>query len=240
SSSTISWKLREYRKSPTRTLAALPKTALAVLRPRRRSDSSTTSSWSRVEVWMNSTTAASWWASGPRWPRARAASSSSMGRRRLPPPATMCSATWLTSTTSDASRRRIRASTAAMSSAAKAWTSGSVRAGLAGAAWGLESMSVRARGAGNYTVRARHGGRRPGPASTPDGPDAVDILDLCLRQSRRRAQGTQAHGPWHQQGHPRRQPRQRPRREVLPERQRDHHDQRGHHRGVEGQADRPD
>ena len=37
SSSTISWKLREYRKSPTSTLAALPHTALAVLRPRRRS-----------------------------------------------------------------------------------------------------------------------------------------------------------------------------------------------------------
>ena len=64
SSSTISWKLREYRKSPTSTRAALPQTALAVLRPRRRSDSSTTSSWSRVAVWMNSITAASWCASG--------------------------------------------------------------------------------------------------------------------------------------------------------------------------------
>ena len=70
SSSTISWKLREYRKSPTSTLAALPQTALAVLRPRRRSDSSTTSSCSRVAVWMNSTTAASWCASGPRCPSA--------------------------------------------------------------------------------------------------------------------------------------------------------------------------
>ncbi len=59
SSSTISWKLREYRKSPTSTLGALPHRALAVLRPRRRSDSSTTSSCSRVEVWMNSTMAAS-------------------------------------------------------------------------------------------------------------------------------------------------------------------------------------
>src|SRR5690606_39373395 len=65
-SSTISWKLREYRKSPTSTLAALPHTALAVLRPRRRSDASTTSSCSSVEVWMNSTTAASWCASAPR------------------------------------------------------------------------------------------------------------------------------------------------------------------------------
>ena len=121
SSSTISWKLREYRKSPTSTLAALPQTALAVLRPRRRSDSSTTSSCSRVEVWMNSTTAASWWASAPRWPSAPAASSSNIGRRRLPPAPMMYSATWLISTTSEASRRRISASTAAISGAARAW-----------------------------------------------------------------------------------------------------------------------
>ncbi len=60
SSSTIIWKAREYRKSPTSTEAALPNAALAVLRPRRSSDSSTTSSCSSVAVWMNSTTAASW------------------------------------------------------------------------------------------------------------------------------------------------------------------------------------
>ena len=47
---TIIWKAREYRKSPTSTLAALPNRALAVLRPRRRSDSSTTSSCSNVAV----------------------------------------------------------------------------------------------------------------------------------------------------------------------------------------------
>src|SRR5690625_1033811 len=41
--------------------------ALAVLRPRRRSDSSMTSSCSSVEVWMNSMIAASWWCSAP-WP----------------------------------------------------------------------------------------------------------------------------------------------------------------------------
>ena len=35
---TIIWKAREYRKSPTSTLAALPKIALAVARPRRSSD----------------------------------------------------------------------------------------------------------------------------------------------------------------------------------------------------------
>ena len=35
SSSTIIWKAREYRKSPTSTLAALPNRALAVARPRR-------------------------------------------------------------------------------------------------------------------------------------------------------------------------------------------------------------
>ena len=56
---TIIWKAREYRKSPTSTLAALPNKALAVGLPRRREDSSTTSSCSSVAVWMNSTTAAS-------------------------------------------------------------------------------------------------------------------------------------------------------------------------------------
>src|SRR6266571_4626771 len=47
---TIIWKAREYRKSPTSTLAAFPNSALAVLRPRRSSDSSTTSSCSSVAV----------------------------------------------------------------------------------------------------------------------------------------------------------------------------------------------
>ena len=56
---TIIWKAREYRKSPTSTEAALPNAAFAVWRPRRRSEASTTSSCSRVAVWMNSITAAS-------------------------------------------------------------------------------------------------------------------------------------------------------------------------------------
>src|SRR5690606_30474145 len=158
SSSTIIWKLREYRKSPTSTLAALPHTALAVLRPRRRSDSSTTSSWSRVEVWMNSITAASWCASAPtpslpspRLPRAAAASSSSMGRRRLPPAPMMYSATWLTRTTSEARRRRISASTAVMSAAARAWISGSRgRSTAAGRGSGTVSMQGPVRGNADY------------------------------------------------------------------------------------------
>ena len=58
-SATMSWKARLNRKSPTRTGALLPQTALAVAEPRRRSLSSTTSSCSRVAVWMNSTQAAS-------------------------------------------------------------------------------------------------------------------------------------------------------------------------------------
>jgi hypothetical protein len=57
-SSTISWKARLNRKSPTSTGALLPQTALAVGVPRRRSLASTTSSWSSVAVWMNSTAAA--------------------------------------------------------------------------------------------------------------------------------------------------------------------------------------
>ena len=85
---------------------------------------------------MNSTTAASWCASAPRWPSAPAASSNSIGRRRLPPAPMMYSATWLISTTSEASRRRISASTAVMSAAASDWMagrpSGSLRRGVMG------------------------------------------------------------------------------------------------------------
>ena len=43
---------------PTRTLVALPNSSLAVLRPRRSEEPSTTSSCSRVAVWMNSMMAA--------------------------------------------------------------------------------------------------------------------------------------------------------------------------------------
>ncbi|KAI1696392.1 amidase domain-containing protein [Ditylenchus destructor] len=82
---TISWKLREYRKSPTSTLGALPHSALAVLRPRRRLDSSTTSSCSRVEVWMNSMIAASSRLWGESAPSALANINTIFGRMRLPP-----------------------------------------------------------------------------------------------------------------------------------------------------------
>ncbi|MCW0450793.1 hypothetical protein NB706_003627 [Xanthomonas sacchari] len=145
SSSTISWKLREYRKSPTSTLGALPHSALAVLRPRRRSDSSTTSSCSRVEVWMNSMIAANWCCIGPPAPQARPASTTSIGRRRLPPAETMWSAIWLISTTSEDRRRRIRASTSAMSGAASIWIWGRPRAELGDSAMlmrtGLETCA---------------------------------------------------------------------------------------------------
>jgi hypothetical protein len=61
-SSTISSNARLNRKSPTSTVAGLPKTMLAVSLPRRVSLPSTTSSCSSVAVWMNSTAAASlWW-----------------------------------------------------------------------------------------------------------------------------------------------------------------------------------
>ncbi len=56
--STIIWKAREYRKSPTSTLAGLPNVSFAVALPRRSAEPSTTSSCSNVAVWMNSTTAA--------------------------------------------------------------------------------------------------------------------------------------------------------------------------------------
>ena len=50
----IIWKAREYTKSPTSTLAWLPKMLLAVARPRRFCEPSTTSSCSSVAVCMNS------------------------------------------------------------------------------------------------------------------------------------------------------------------------------------------
>ena len=52
---------RAVQRAEAPTAAALPKRALAVGWPRLSADSSTTSSWSRVAVWMNSTTAASSW-----------------------------------------------------------------------------------------------------------------------------------------------------------------------------------
>jgi len=58
-SSTMILKARLNRKSPTSTEDLLPQTALAVARPRRKSLASTTSSCSKVAVWMNSTAAAS-------------------------------------------------------------------------------------------------------------------------------------------------------------------------------------
>jgi hypothetical protein len=82
---TIIWKAREYTKSPTRTLAALPNIALAVRRPRLSADSSTTSSCSSVAVWMNSTVAASSKRSRPLKPSAPEKRRTSSGRMRLPP-----------------------------------------------------------------------------------------------------------------------------------------------------------
>ena len=63
--STIIWKERVWRKSPTRTLAGLPNVSLAVALPLRSVDASTTSSCSRVAVWMSSTTAAKVWRCEP-------------------------------------------------------------------------------------------------------------------------------------------------------------------------------
>ncbi|MCY1362179.1 hypothetical protein D9M69_488830 [compost metagenome] len=84
-SSTIISNEREYRKSPTSTLGALPHMALAVERPRRMPDMSTTSSWSRVAVCRNSMVVANRRSSSPSRPRALPHSSTNKGRRRLPP-----------------------------------------------------------------------------------------------------------------------------------------------------------
>ncbi len=72
--------------------------ALAVSRPRRSDEWSTTSSCSRVAVWMNSMNAAASWMQAARHagaapPRHGPRAARSAGRRRLPPPATICSAT---------------------------------------------------------------------------------------------------------------------------------------------------
>jgi hypothetical protein len=50
----ISWKAREYTKSPTSTLAWLPTDLVGGVAAAARADMSTTSSCSRVAVWMNS------------------------------------------------------------------------------------------------------------------------------------------------------------------------------------------
>jgi len=49
--------LRVYSQSPTSTVTWLPQRWFAVGLPRRRFDSSMMSSWIRVALWMNSTTA---------------------------------------------------------------------------------------------------------------------------------------------------------------------------------------
>jgi hypothetical protein len=125
----IIWKAREYTKSPTSTLAWLPKTLLAVARPRRFCEPSTTSSCSSVAVWMNSMKAAASMCLSLSIPHARPASTHSSGRRRLPPPAMMCSATWSTSGTVLLSRARIMASTPARSAVTSARISSSAMAG---------------------------------------------------------------------------------------------------------------
>ena len=61
----------------------MPNSALAVGRPRRRLEISTTSSCSKVAVWMNSITAANFTCSGLHCPSAAALSSTSRGRRRF-------------------------------------------------------------------------------------------------------------------------------------------------------------
>ena len=91
-SSTINWNARANRKSPTRTDALLPNMALALASPRRSTLSSTTSSCSKVAVWMNSTQAASWTWRAPSYPHMRALANVSIGRSRLPPAATMWAA----------------------------------------------------------------------------------------------------------------------------------------------------
>ena len=124
--STISSKARANRKSPTRTLDGAPQIRWAATLPRRRSEVSTTSSCSRVAVWMNSTAAASLTGAemSPAAPEARAAARVSRGRNRLPPAEMRCSASRGMTGTCDCIRSRIRASTVAMSGAASR-TSGS-------------------------------------------------------------------------------------------------------------------
>jgi hypothetical protein len=80
---------RANRKSPTRIEALLPQIVLAAGLPRRIVLSSTTSSWSSVAVWMNSTAAASACVEAFALPTALAAISVISGRSRLPPAETM-------------------------------------------------------------------------------------------------------------------------------------------------------
>src|SRR5690606_12112008 len=81
----------------------------------------------RVEVWMNSMIAASWWWSAvvPNVPAvAWPARTTSIGRSLWPPAETMCSASGLMRMTSDARAVRIRVTTAAMAAGARAGTRG--------------------------------------------------------------------------------------------------------------------
>ena len=121
--STINSKERANRKSPTNTEASLPQSALAVSRPRLLSDSSITSSCSKVALWINSTAAANnkarLSAAAVLPVAARAPARVSIGRMRLPPAAMR----WLANSgiigTSEAMRAMITSFTRVTSSASK-------------------------------------------------------------------------------------------------------------------------
>jgi hypothetical protein len=77
-------KARAKMKSPIRTEELSPQTAFKVSSPRRRSESSMTSSWTRVAVWSSSMEAAALTAAGLIRPQALQINRSRAGRSRLP------------------------------------------------------------------------------------------------------------------------------------------------------------
>ena len=234
SSSTISWKLREYRKSPTSTLAALPQTALAVLRPRRRSDSSTTSSCSSVAVWMNSITAASWCASlGAAMAAARPRGEQQQHR---PQPLAAGADDVFGDLVDQHHVGRQAAPDQRIDRRHVGARQGLDRRpghGLGDWAGGVACERSGCRAGGDYTERAPAKPRRAVPKGPPrrqraDGRGRRGILQSSVARISGDHRRTD-HGTRHQQGDPGRQPRQRSRNQVHPGRHGDHHAQPGHH-----------
>ena len=120
--STINSNARANRKSPTKTDASFPHTKFAVSRPRRKFDSSITSSCSNVAEWINSTAVASPMTASflePVFRMILAPARVIIGRIRFPPAAIKCPASSGISGTSLDSLFIIISLTARISSASR-------------------------------------------------------------------------------------------------------------------------
>ncbi len=168
--STISSKARENRKSPTSTLDGAPQIRCAATLPRRNWLPSTTSSCSRVAVWMNSTAAASFRHASSLAPARRAEATVSSGRKRFPPAAIRWSAKAGITGTGLSMRSMISASTPAMSRAASSVNRSTEAAAGRAMAWAASKILRLLLAATNTLgARSQRADIRPSPSDNGCG-----------------------------------------------------------------------